>query len=44
MDNAAIFVIDCFGHPSFKVAAIHGVRFLTRADAKSHVFAYIEVY
>jgi len=24
--------------------AVHGERFLTRAEAKSHVFEYIEVY
>ena len=29
---------------SFKVEAIHGEKFLTRADAKNHVFDYIDVY
>lgn len=29
---------------SLKVEAIHGEKFLTRAEAKQHVFEYIEVY
>lgn len=29
---------------SFKVEAIHGERFKTRADAKQHIFDYIDVY
>jgi putative transposase len=29
---------------SFKVEAVHGERFLTRSEAKSQVFEYIEVY
>ncbi len=29
---------------SFKVEAIHGERFLTRSEARYHVFDYIEVY
>jgi putative transposase len=28
---------------SLKVEAIHGERFVTRAQAKAHVFEYIEV-
>jgi putative transposase len=39
-DNAAM---ESWNH-SFKVEAIHGERFLTRADAKQQVFDYIEVY
>ncbi|MFZ2449358.1 MAG: IS3 family transposase, partial [Methylovulum miyakonense] len=27
-----------------KVEAVHGIRFSTRAEAKSQVFEYIEVY
>ena len=29
---------------SFKVEAVHGEWFLTRTEAKSQVFEYIEVY
>jgi len=29
---------------SLKVEAIHGEKFLTPAEAKQHVFGYIEVY
>lgn len=39
-DNACM---ESWNH-SFKIEAIHGERFLTRADAKSHVFEYIDVY
>lgn len=39
-DNAAM---ESWNH-SFKVEAIHGEKFSTRADAKKHVFDYIEVY
>lgn len=39
-DNAAM---ESWNH-SFKVEAIHGERFVTRADAKNHVFDYIDVY
>lgn len=39
-DNASM---ESWNH-SFKVEAIHGEKFLTRADAKSHVFEYIDVY
>lgn len=39
-DNAAM---ESWNH-SFKVEAIHGEKFLTRADAKNHVFEYIDVY
>ena len=39
-DNAAM---ESWNH-SFKVEAIHGERFATRALAKSQVFDYIEVY
>lgn len=39
-DNAAM---ESWNH-SFKVEAVHGERFLTRADAKNHVFEYIDVY
>lgn len=39
-DNAAM---ESWNH-SFKVEAIHGEKFLTRADAKNHVFDYIDVY
>ena len=39
-DNAAM---ESWNH-SFKVEAVHGERFLTRADAKQQVFEYIEVY
>lgn len=39
-DNAAM---ESWNH-SFKVEAIHGERFFTRAQAKAHVFEYIEVY
>jgi putative transposase len=39
-DNAAM---ESWNH-SFKVEAVHGERFLTRTEAKSHVFEYIEVY
>lgn len=42
---------DCFDNGameswngSFKVEAIHGERFKTRADAKQHIFDYIDVY
>jgi transposase InsO family protein len=39
-DNAAM---ESWNH-SFKVEAVHGERFQTRADAKYQVFEYIEVY
>lgn len=39
-DNAAM---ESWNH-SFKVEAVHGEKFVTRADAKNHVFEYIEVY
>lgn len=39
-DNAAM---ESWNH-SFKVEAIHGEKFSTRADAKQHTFEYIEVY
>jgi putative transposase len=39
-DNAAM---ESWNH-SFKVEAIHGERFSTRSEAKSHVFEYIDVY
>ena len=39
-DNASM---ESWNH-SFKVEAIHGEKFLTRADAKSHVLDYIDVY
>jgi len=39
-DNAAM---ESWNH-SFKVEAIHGEKFPTRAKAKNHVFEYIEVY
>jgi putative transposase len=39
-DNAAM---ESWNH-SFKVEAVHGQRFQTRADAKYQVFEYIEVY
>lgn len=39
-DNAAM---ESWNH-SLKVEAIHGERFATRAQAKTHVFDYIEVY
>jgi len=39
-DNAAM---ESWNH-SFKVEAIHGERFDTRAQAKAHVFDYIDVY
>lgn len=39
-DNAAM---ESWNH-SFKVEAIHGERFQTRATAKNHVFDYIDVY
>ena len=39
-DNAAM---ESWNH-SFKVEAIHGERFKTRAEAINHVFDYIEVY
>jgi transposase InsO family protein len=32
------------GNHRFKAEAVHGVRFSTRAEAKSQVFEYIEVY
>lgn len=38
-DNAAM---ESWNH-SLKVEAIHGERFATRADARAHVFEYIEV-
>lgn len=54
-ENGFIFSMskrgDCFDNASmeswnhsFKVEAIHGENFLTRAHAKNHVFDYIEVY
>ena len=39
-DNASM---ESWNH-SFKVEAVHGERFSTRACAKSHVFEYIDVY
>lgn len=39
-DNAAM---ESWNH-SFKVEAIHGEKFLTREDAKRHIFEYIEIY
>jgi len=39
-DNASM---ESWNH-SFKVEAIHGEKFLTRAAAKNHVFEYIDVY
>jgi len=39
-DNAAM---ESWNH-SHKVEAIHGEKFLTPAEAKQHVFGYIEVY
>jgi putative transposase len=39
-DNASM---ESWNH-SFKVEAIHGEKFLTRADAKHHVFEYIDIY
>jgi len=39
-DNAAM---ESWNH-SFKVEAIHGEKFITRALAKNHVFDYIDVY
>ena len=39
-DNASM---ESWNH-SFKVEAIHGEIFLTRTDAKNHVFEYIDVY
>ena len=39
-DNAAM---ESWNH-SFKVEAVHGERFKTRAEAKLHVFDYIDVY
>jgi len=39
-DNAAM---ESWNH-TFKVEAVHGERFLTRTEAKSQVFEYIEVY
>lgn len=39
-DNAAM---ESWNH-SFKVEAVHGEQFLTRAEAKEHVFEYIDVY
>lgn len=39
-DNAAM---ESWNH-SFKVEAIHGEKFVTRVDAKDHVFDYIDVY
>ena len=39
-DNAAM---ESWNH-SLKVEAVHGERFLTRAQAKSQLFEYIEIY
>jgi transposase InsO family protein len=39
-DNAAM---ESWNH-SFKVESIHGERFSTRKQAKSHIFEYIEIY
>lgn len=39
-DNAAM---ESWNH-SFKVEAVHGEKFKTRAEAKNHMFDYIEVY
>lgn len=39
-DNAAM---ESWNH-SLKVEAVHGERFATRAQAKSHLFEYIEIY
>lgn len=39
-DNAAM---ESWNH-SFKVEAIHGEKFISRAEAKHHIFEYIEIY
>ena len=39
-DNAAM---ESWNH-SLKVEAVHGERFVTRAQAKSQLFEYIEIY
>ncbi len=39
-DNASM---ESWNH-SFKVEAIHGEKFLTRAEVRNHVFDYIDVY
>lgn len=39
-DNAAM---ESWNH-SFKVEAIHGEKFISRAKAKHHIFEYIEIY
>jgi putative transposase len=39
-DNAAM---ESWNH-SFKVEAIHGEKFATRAEVKDHIFDYIDVY
>lgn len=39
-DNASM---ESWNH-SFKVEAIHGEKFMTRAAAKNHVFEYIDIY
>ncbi|KTC84976.1 IS3 element protein InsF [Legionella brunensis] len=39
-DSAAM---ESWNH-SFKVEAIHGEKFATRAAAKNHIFEYIEIY
>lgn len=39
-DNASM---ESWNH-SFKVEAIHGEKFKTRAEAKNHVFEYIDIY
>jgi transposase InsO family protein len=39
-DNAAV---ESWNH-SLKVEAVHGERFVTRAQAKEQLFDYIEVY
>jgi putative transposase len=39
-DNAAM---ESWNH-SFKVEAIHGEKFISRAEAKRHIFECIEIY
>jgi len=36
-------VMESWNH-SFKVEAIHGEKFATRAIAKNHLFEYVEIY
>ena len=40
---ATLSAMESWNH-SFKVEAIHGEKFATRAIAKNHVFEYIEIY